>query len=102
MIITYFCYCGTGKWGYAIAITNQIAVTVSMASDRKEPPILSLSAFDQSYNPKLLGRGSYGLVETVKYRGSICAIKHIHGMLLKGPGREKVIDDFLQESDAAI
>ena len=68
-----------------------------MASDRKEPPILSLSAFDQSYTPKVLGRGSYGLVETVKYRGSICAIKHIHGMLLKGQGREKIIDNFLQE-----
>ena len=77
-------------------------VNITMASgggDLEGPPLLSLSAFDQSHAPKLLGRGSYGLVETVKYRGSIYAIKHIHVMLLQGQGggREKIIGDFLQE-----
>ena len=69
-----------------------------MAKDgRNQTPVLPLTAFDQSYTSIELGRGSYGLVETVKFRGSICAIKHIHANLLKGPGREKIIDDFLQE-----
>lgn len=65
----------------------------------KEPPLLSLLAFDKDYKSEYLGRGSYGIVETVKFRGSICAIKHIHANLLKGPGpgRKKVLDDFLKE-----
>ena len=74
-----------------------------MASmDGQNETLLPLSAFDQSYTPTKLGSGSYGLVETVKFRGSICAIKHIRVELLKRPGREKIIDDFLQECNRCI
>ena len=64
---------------------------------KNQTPLLPLTAFDLSYTSIELGRGSYGVVETVKFRGSICAIKHIHANLLKGSGTDKIIDDFLQE-----
>ena len=65
-----------------------------------EALLLPLSAFDLSHTPIKLGCGSYGVVETVKFRGSICAIKHISVNLLEGPGREKIIDDFIQECNS--
>ena len=64
---------------------------------RNETLLLPLSAFDISHIPIRLGSGSCGLVETVIFRGSICAIKHINVNLLEGPRRKKIIDDFIQE-----
>lgn len=66
---------------------------------RKEPPILPKLAFDDSYKPVPLGCGSYGSVETVKYRGEICAAKQIHLALIVGAGsdKENILDRFLQE-----
>ena len=63
-------------------------------------PILADRDFDDSHVPKLLGSGSYGLVQTVKYRGSIYAAKHIHSTLLEHVGqqeRRRVIENFLRE-----
>ena len=63
-------------------------------------PILADRDFDDLHVPKLLGSGSYGLVQTVKYRGSIHAAKHIHSILLEHVGqqeRRRVIENFLRE-----
>ena len=38
---------------------------------------------------KELGRGAYGRVFTVKYRGLICAAKEIHSLLVKGTGQQQ-------------
>ena len=62
--------------------------------------ILSDRHFDHSHVPKLLGSGSYGLVQTVSYRGSIYAAKHIHSALLEHVTqreRQRIIENFLHE-----
>ena len=49
---------------------------------------------------KELGRGAYGRVFTVKYRGLVCAAKEIHALLIEGvsPAEKKaIVDDFIQE-----
>ena len=66
----------------------------------KDVPILSDSDFDDSHVPKTLGSGSYGLVQTVSYRQSICAAKHIHSTLLQHVSeqeRERIIRNYLRE-----
>ena len=63
-------------------------------------PILSNHGFDHSHVRKLLGSGSYGLVQTVNYRGSIYAAKYIHSTLLEHVSqqeRRRVIENFLRE-----
>ena len=47
-----------------------------------------------------LGRGAYGRVFTVKYRGLVCAAKEIHSILIEGvsPAEKKtIIDNFIRE-----
>ena len=46
---------------------------------------------------KELGRGSYGVVLTVKYCGEVCAAKEIHSLLLEAEGKLNVIDAFNRE-----
>ena len=49
---------------------------------------------------KELGRGAYGRVFTVKYRGLVCAAKEIHPLLLEGisdEDLEAVKDSFIRE-----
>jgi len=48
---------------------------------------------------KEIGRGSYGKVFAVKYRGLVCAAKEIHSILLDVPkdDKESIIQSFLQE-----
>jgi len=36
-----------------------------------------------------IGRGSYGKVFTVKYRGHVCAVKEIHSILVEGVGDQE-------------
>ena len=68
--------------------------------ERMKISILSGRDFDHSHVPRLLGSGSYGLVQTVNYRGSICAAKHIHSALLEHVSqqeRQRIIENFLHE-----
>ena len=68
--------------------------------ERMKISILSGRYFDHSHVPRLLGSGSYGLVQTVNYRGSICAAKHIHSALLEHVSqqeRRRIIENFLRE-----
>ena len=47
-----------------------------------------------------LGRGAYGRVFTVKYRGSICAAKEIHRLLVEGvrqPEKQSIKEAFIRE-----
>ena len=47
-----------------------------------------------------LGRGAYGCVFTVKYRGIVCAAKRVHPILLENVSMEetqKLKDDFIRE-----
>ena len=46
-----------------------------------------------------LGRGAYGYVFTVKYKGDIFAAKKLHSILIEGVNaeKEKVQDDFIRE-----
>ena len=62
-------------------------------------PILFDRDFDHSHVTRILGSGSYGLVQTVSYRGSIRAAKHIHSTLLdvSQQERQRIIDNFLRE-----
>ena len=65
-------------------------------------PVLSHSDFDHSHVPTLLGSGSYGLVQTVSYGGSICAAKCIHSALIEHVGhqeRKRVIENFMNECE---
>ena len=56
----------------------------------------------QGVNPtrKEIGRGAFGMVFEVDYKGTLCAAKEIHALLLqtaKGEERQKIKDDFLRE-----
>ena len=69
---------------------------------RKNIPILSNSDFNHSHSSKILGSGAYGLVQTVSYRGSICAAKTIHSTLIehvREHERRRVIENFLNECE---
>jgi len=47
-----------------------------------------------------LGRGAYGRVFTVEYRGSVCAAKEIHSLLLDGASPEEkqaIKENFIKE-----
>ena len=47
-----------------------------------------------------LGRGSYGIVFTVKYSGNVYAAKQIHPILIENvssEGKQKITDDFVRE-----
>jgi len=50
---------------------------------------------------KELGRGAYGRVFTVKYRGEVCAAKEIHPLLIddgvSAEERESIKNDFVKE-----
>ena len=75
---------------------------VESQSEFTNIPILSERDFDRSHIPKLLGSGAYGLVQTVNYRGKICAAKHIHSTLLECVSqqeRRRIIDNFLRECE---
>ena len=65
-------------------------------------PLLSGTDFDHSHVPRLLGSGSYGLVQTVSYLGSICAAKSIHSTLIEHvvqQERKRVIENFMNECE---
>ena len=65
-------------------------------------PLLPDSDFDHSHVTRLLGSGSYGLVQTVSYRGSICAAKYLHSALIEHAGqqeRKRVVENFLSECE---
>lgn len=74
----------------------------SSSGVQKNISLLSNSDFDHSHRPRLLGSGSYGLVQTVSYRGSICAVKHIHSALIEHAShqeRKRVIENFMNECE---
>ena len=62
---------------------------------------LTISSSDIQSVGEEIGRGAYGKVYTVKYRGSICAVKEIHSILVGddvGPEeRQSVKEAFLRE-----
>ena len=69
---------------------------------QKSIPLLPDSDFDHSHVPRSLGSGSYGLVQTVSYRGSICAAKYLHSALIEHAGqqeRKRIIENFLHECE---
>ena len=73
--------------------------------ERTHIPILSDRDFDHSHVPKLLGSGSYGIVQTVRYRGSICAAKQIHPILFEHASqqeRQKVMESFFRECKCCV
>ena len=68
--------------------------------ERTNIPILSDYDFDHSHVPEMLGSGSYGVVQTVQYRGSKCAAKRIHSTLLEHASqqeRHNVMESFFRE-----
>ena len=74
----------------------------SSSGVQKNIPLLSDSDFDHSHKQRLLGSGSYGLVQTVSYRRSICAAKYIHSALIEHAGhqeRKRVIENFMKECE---
>ena len=69
---------------------------------KKSIPPLPDSVFDHSHVPRPLGRGSYGLVQSVSYDGSICAAKYLHSALIEHAGqqeRKRIIENFLHECE---
>ena len=66
----------------------------------KSMPLLPDSDFDHSHDQRVLGSGSYGMVQTVSYCGSICAAKYLHSTLIEHSSQQekkRIIENFLHE-----
>ena len=58
---------------------------------------LVLSGVEDLPDSKSLGRGAFGRVYPVKYRGMICAAKQIRSSLLEGMEMRKIVESFAKE-----